>query len=174
MSERMAPASIPPASISPASILAVSFPPLPDPATLTQHDHVVGPFLHGTKARLAPGDQILPGQESNYQAGRISRHVYFTTWESTAAWGAELACALVGSPERGHVYVVEPTGPFEDDPNVTDKRAPGNPTQSYRSRHGLVVRSELLDWQGHTAEQVQAMVEGLERLRAQGLDHIED
>lgn len=151
-----------------------SFPPVPAPATLEDHGHVTGPFLHGTRTRLAPGDRLVPGFGSNYQDGRVLHHIYFTTWEPTAAWGAELASALAGQEGRGHIYVVEPTGPFEDDPNVTDKRFPGNPTRSYRSRHALVVLHEHLDWEGHTAEEIQAMLVGLQRLRAQGLDVIED
>ena len=144
------------------------------PVTLDDHDHVTGPFLHGTKATLFPGDRLEPGRGSNFQAGRVSNNVYFTTLESTAAWGAQLSAALGGEEGRGHVYVVEPTGPFEDDPNVTDKKFPGNPTQSYRTRHPMVVVREVDDWTPHTPEALQAMLEGLERLRAQGLDVIED
>lgn len=152
----------------------IPFPPTPRPATLEDYAHVRGPFFHGTKTQLAPGDRLVPGYGSNYQDGRVANNVYFTTWMPTAAWGAELASALAGSPDRGHVYLVDPTGPFEDDPNVTDKRFPGNPTQSYRSRHALVVVAEVHDWEGHTPEQIQGMLEGLQRLRDQGLDVIED
>ena len=144
------------------------------PVTLDDHEHVAGPFLHGTRAVLSPGDRLVAGRESNFQSGRVSNNVYFTTLESTAAWGAQLSAALGGDEGRGHVYVVEPTGPFEDDPNVTDKKFPGNPTQSYRTRHPMVVVRELDDWTPHTPEALQAMLEGLERLRAQGLDVIED
>jgi rifampin ADP-ribosylating transferase len=89
-------------------------------------------------------------------------------------WGAELATALAGSDERGHVYLVDPLGPFEDDPNVTNKRFPGNVTQSYRSRHPLRVLDEVESWVGHAPEVLQAMLDNLERLREQGLDLIED
>jgi rifampin ADP-ribosylating transferase len=136
--------------------------------------HVSGPFYHGTGAALQPGDQLVPGYGSNFQEGRVSRHIYFAARLETAVWGAELATALAGGPERGHVYVVEPLGPFEDDPNVTDKRFPGNPTRSYRSRDPLRVVDEVEDWPGHPPEVLQAMLDGLARLRAQGLDVIED
>jgi hypothetical protein len=89
-------------------------------------------------------------------------------------WGAELATALAGSDERGHIYVVEPTGPFEDDPNVTNKRFPGNITQSYRTRHPLVVVAEVENWEGHPAEVLDGMLDNIARLREQGLDVIED
>ena len=91
-----------------------------EPVTYEHHDHVSGPFLHGTKARLQPGDELVPGRSSNFQEGRTMNHVYFTTLESTAAWGAQLAAALAGLDSCGHVYAVEPLAPFEDDPNVTD------------------------------------------------------
>jgi rifampin ADP-ribosylating transferase len=92
----------------------------------------------------------------------------------TAAWGAELASALAGSGERGHIYVVEPLGPFEDDPNVTNKRFPGNPTQSYRTRHSLRIVGEVDRWEGHDPEILQGMLDRLALLREQGLDLIED
>ena len=135
---------------------------------------VSGPFLHGTKAVLSVGDELVPGFGSNFHAGRVMNHVYFTTLESTAAWGAQLAAALAGLEERGRIYVVEPTGPFEDDPNVTDKRFPGNPTRSYRTRHPLRVVAELEDWEGHPPEAVQTMLDSLAALRREGRDVIED
>jgi rifampin ADP-ribosylating transferase len=135
---------------------------------------VVGPFYHGTRAVLAPGDELVPGFSSNFQERRVSNHVYFTTLLDTAAWGAQLATALAGLDERGRIYVVEPLGPFEDDPNVTNKRFPGNPTRSYRTRHPLRVVDEVRDWKGHDPEALQAMLDGLARLRQQGLDVIED
>jgi hypothetical protein len=92
----------------------------------------------------------------------------------STAWGAELATALAGSPERGHIYLVEPTGPFEDDPNVTNKRFPGNPTQSYRTKQPLRVVAELTDWQGHDPAVLKGMLDHLAQLREQGLDVIED
>ena len=92
----------------------------------------------------------------------------------TAAWGAELATALAGCGERGHIYLVEPLGPFEDDPNVTDKRFPGNPTRSYRTRHPLRVVGEVDSWEGHDPEVLKGMLDHLALLREQGLDVIED
>jgi rifampin ADP-ribosylating transferase len=135
---------------------------------------VEGPFYHGTKAVLEVGDELVPGHGSNFQAGRVSNNVYFSALVETAAWGAELAAALGGNGGRGRIYVVEPLGPFEDDPNVTDKRFPGNPTQSYRTRHPVRVLGELDGWQGHAPEVVQGMLDSLARLREQGLDVIED
>jgi hypothetical protein len=92
----------------------------------------------------------------------------------TAIWGAELATALTGSHGRGRVYVVEPTGPFEDDPNATNKRFTGNVTRSYRTRHPMVIVDEVQDWEGHPPDVVQGMLENISRLRAQGLDVVED
>jgi rifampin ADP-ribosylating transferase len=144
------------------------------PVTYDTCADVPGPFLHGTKAVLSPGEELVPGHGSNFQEGRVSNHIYFTSLIGTAAWGAQLAAALAGSSERGHVYVVEPLGPFEDDPNVTDKKFPGNPTRSYRTRHSLRVVEELIAWEGHAPDALQAMLDGLARLREQGLDVIED
>jgi len=145
-----------------------------DPVTVDHCAHVAGPFLHGTKATLQVGDELVPGRGSNYQPGRVMNHVYFTTLEETAAWGAELATALAGSPDRGHVYVVEPMGPFEDDPNVTGKRFPGNPTRSYRTRHPLRVTGGVEGWVGHGPEVLAGMLAALAELREQGRDVIED
>jgi rifampin ADP-ribosylating transferase len=142
--------------------------------TYEHHDHVTGPFFHGTRFTFAPGDELVPGQGSNFQDGRVSNHVYFTALVETAVWGAELATALTGTRERGHVYVVEPTGPFEDDPNVTNKRFPGNVTQSYRTRDPMRVVRELETWQGHPPEVLKQMLDHLAQLREQGLDVIED
>jgi hypothetical protein len=136
--------------------------------------HVGGPFYHGTKAVLAVGDELVPGHGSNFHVGRVSNNIYFTALVGTAAWGAELATALAGSHDRGHIYVVVPLGPFEDDPNVTDKKFPGNVTESYRTRDPLRVVGELDDWEGHDPEELRSMLERLARLREQGLDVIED
>ncbi len=144
------------------------------PITFDHCAHVGGPFYHGTKAALAVGDELVAGFGSNFQAGRVMNHVYFSTLVETAAWGAELATALARVDGRGHLYVVEPLGPFEDDPNVTDKKFPGNPTESYRTVHSLRVVAELDEWPGHDPEVVAGMLERLEQLRAQGLDVIED
>lgn len=129
-----------------------------------------GVYLHGTKADLQVGDELVPGRDSNFEDGRVMNHVYFTATLDAATWGAELA---VG-PGRGRIYLVEPTGDFEDDPNVTDKRFPGNPTRSYRSRHPLRVVGEIVDWVGHSPEQLQAMRDGLEAGARDGSAVIED
>ena len=144
------------------------------PVTLERFDHVEGPFFHGTKATLRVGDELVAGQASNFKEGRVSNNVYFAALVETAVWGAELATALAGIDERGRVYVVEPLGPFEDDPNVTNKKFPGNITRSYRSRHPLRVVGEVEDWEGHPPEVLQGMLDNLQRLREQGLDVIED
>ena len=145
-----------------------------EPVTLERHDHVAGPFLHGTRAVLEPGTELVPGFGSNFQSGRISNHVYFTTLVPTAAWGAQLSAALAGEPQPGRIYVVEPLGAFEDDPNVTNKRFPGNPTRSYRTREPMRVVRELEEWEPHPPEALDAMLASLARLREQGLDVIED
>jgi rifampin ADP-ribosylating transferase len=129
-----------------------------------------GVYLHGTKADLVAGDLLVPGRRSNFERGRVMNHVYFTATLDAAVWGAELSAG----PGRGRIYVVEPTGAFEDDPNVTDKRFPGNPTRSYRSREPLRVVGEVRDWPRHTPEELEAMLSGLARLRAQGLDVVYD
>ncbi len=129
-----------------------------------------GTYLHGTKADLAPGDLLVPGRASNFEEGRVSRHVYFTETLDAAAWGAELAAG--DGPAR--IYVVEPTGDVEDDPNVTDKKFPGNPTRSFRSREPVRVVSELTGWAGHSAEQIRAMLDGLADLRRRGAAEILD
>ncbi|MCU1691688.1 MAG: arr [Frankiales bacterium] len=144
------------------------------PVTLDDHAHVAGPFFHGTAAALEVGDELVAGRASNFQPGRVMNHVYFAARLETAVWGAELATALLGQPARGRVYVVEPTGPFEDDPNVTDKRSPGNPTRSFRSRLPLRVVGEVEDWPGHDPEVLQGMLDGLAQLRREGRDLIED
>ena len=129
-----------------------------------------GVYLHGTKADLAVGELLVPGRESNFEAGRVMNYVYFTATLDAAVWGAELA----GGEGRGRVYLVEPTGDFEDDPNVTDKRFPGNPTQSFRSREPLRVVGELVDWVGHSPEKLRAMRDGLAALQRHGKAQIED
>ena len=135
------------------------------PVTYDSCAHITGPFYHGTKSVLTAGDELVPGYGSNFQEGRVSNNIYFTALVDTAAWGAELATALAGSEERGHIYVVEPLGPFEDDPNVTNKRFPGNPTESYRTRSPLRVVGEVDDWKGHDPEVLKGMLDHLAQLR---------
>jgi rifampin ADP-ribosylating transferase len=127
-------------------------------------------YLHGTKADLKPGELIEPGRASNFGDRPVAAFVYLTQTLDAATWGAELA--LGDGP--GRIYLVEPTGPIEDDPNLTDKKFPGNPTRSFRTRHALRVEGELTPWVGHPPEQVQAMKDGLARLAAQGLKAILD
>lgn len=138
------------------------------PVTHEQCDHVTGPFYHGTRHQLQPGDLLIPGHASNYEGGRVSNNVYFSAKLEPAIWGAELAVALAGLKGRGHIYIVEPTGTFEDDPNLTNKKFPGNPTESYRTRAPLRVVSELTGWEGHPPETIQAMLNGLAELRRTG------
>jgi hypothetical protein len=142
--------------------------------TLENYRRIEGPFYHGTKADLGVGDQLVGGYGSNFQQGRVSNNVYFSTLIDTAAWGAEPAAALADTEARGRIYLVEPTGPFEDYPNVTDKRFPGNPTRSYRTRHPLRIIGELTSWQGHEPEALKKMLDSLALLRQQGQDVIYD
>jgi hypothetical protein len=127
-------------------------------------------FYHGTKADLKPGDLIEPGYNSNYGKRENAKYVYLTATLNAAAWGAELALGQ----GRGRIYIVEPTGPIADDPNLTDKKFPGNPTKSYRSRDPLRVTGEVTDWKGHSPEELKAMKDNLERLRQLGVEAIED
>lgn len=127
-------------------------------------------FYHGTRAGLKMGDLIQPGFNSNYGKQKKASYVYLTATMDAAVWGAELA--LGEGP--GRIYIVEPTGPIEDDPNLTDKKFPGNPTKSYRSQSPLRVVGEVTDWQGHTPEQLKAMKDHLERLKQLGIEAIED
>ena len=128
------------------------------------------PFFHGTKADLKPGDLIGPGYASNYGKRNKAAYVYLSATLDAATWGAELA---VGDGP-GRIYIVEPTGPFEDDPNLTDKKFPGNPTQSYRTRDPLRITGEVTDWTGHSPEQLKAMRDHLAHLERLGVEAIED
>jgi rifampin ADP-ribosylating transferase len=127
-------------------------------------------FYHGTKADLKPGDLIQPGFNSNYGQGKKASYIYLTATLEAATWGAELALG----EGRGKIYIVEPTGPIEDDPNLTDKKFPGNPTKSYRSKSPLRVIGEVNDWKGHSEEQLQVMKDHLQELKRQGIEAIED
>lgn len=133
-------------------------------------EYAEGVFLHGTKAELAVGDLLVPGRGSNFEEGRTMNHIYFTATLDAATWGAELAAG----EGRGRIYTVEPTGDYEDDPNVTDKKFPGNPTRSYRSRSPLRVTGELVDWLGHPPERLQAMRDGLAAMQQAGTAEILD
>lgn len=127
-------------------------------------------YFHGTKADLKVGDLIEVGFNSNYRQDGQLNHVYMTATLDAAIWGAELASGA--GAER--IFLVEPTGSIEDDPNLTNKRFPGNPTMSYRSQHPLRIVGAVTGWQGHTPEQIKAMKEGLAKLREQGLDNIDN
>ena len=127
-------------------------------------------YFHGTKADLRPGDFIKVGRASNFATDRPLSWVYFSSTLDAAIWGAELAAG----GERQRIYVVEPTGPVFDDPNLTDKKFPGNPTMSYRSREPLKIIAEVTNWQGHAPDQLKAMKEGLARLAQEGRNTIID
>ena len=129
-----------------------------------------GPFFHGTKSHLAEGDVLGPGRDSNYGGRHQANFVYLTATMDAAVWGAELA---VGEG-RGRIYRVEPTGPYEDDPNLTDQKFPGNPTRSYRTKAPLRVIGEVLEWEGHSPEVLQHMRDHLARLKAEGVEAIND
>lgn len=144
------------------------------PVTYSTCHRVTGPFYHGTKESVEVGAELVAGHGSNFQDGRVSNNIYFSASVESAVWGAELSAALAGDTGRGHVYVVDPVGPFEDDPNLTNKRFPGNPTRSYRTRQPLRVVAELKDWQPHDPQVLNAMLDHLAQLREQGVDIIED
>lgn len=127
-------------------------------------------FYHGTRAALGTGDLISAGYISNYGSRKQAVHVYFSATLDAAIWGAELA--LGEGPER--IYIVEPLGAYENDPNLTDKKFPGNPTRSYRTKYALRITGEVPVWQGHDAEVLQAMKEHLQRLKDQGVEAIDD
>lgn len=127
-------------------------------------------FFHGTKADLKIGDFIESGLNSNYGQNNKAKYIYLTATLDAAIWGAELAL----SEDRERIYLVEPTGTIEDDPNLTDKKFPGNPTKSYRSKHPFKVVGEVTIWQGHSPEQIKAMKDGLAKLKEQGIEAIED
>ena len=127
-----------------------------------------GPFYHGTKADLKPGDLLKPGHHSNFGQRRSANYIYLTATLDAATWGAELG---VGEGP-GRIYRVEPTGPFEDDPNLTDQKFPGNPTRSYRTQAPLRVVDDILDWQPHSPEVLQNMRNHLEELKRRGIEAI--
>lgn len=134
--------------------------------TLDDYWRLTGPFFHGTRASLHVGDELVPGHVSNLRPARVMNNIYFAALLNTAVWGAELAAALAGRDQPGYVY--------EDDPNVTNKRFPGNVTQSYRSRHPLRVMRQVRTFQRHDREALEDMLHALRLLREQGRDVIED
>lgn len=139
-----------------------------------EQNNIASPFaqtyFHGTKADLKIGDLIQVGFNSNYEENRKLKHVYVSATLNTAVLGAELA----SGNGRERIYLVEATGKIEDDPNVTDKKFPGNPTMSYRSEQPFKVVGEVTLWQGRTPEQIKSIKDGLEKLREQGENIILD
>ena len=127
-------------------------------------------YFHGTRADLKVGDLIEVGFNSNYGQKKNAKYIFLTSTLDAAIWGAELAFG----EGRERIYLVEPTGQIEDDPDLTDKKFPGNPTKSYRSIHPFRVVGEVTIWQGHPVEQVKAMKDGLERLKEQGINSLND
>ena len=141
---------------------------------MTYAKDAVPPFYHGTRADLTVGDLLSPGFNSNYAARRLS-FIYFSARLESAIWGCELAKGPKGQEgARERIYIVEPTGAFEDDPNLTDKKFPGNPTCSYRSREPLRILGEVGKWEGHSPAQLQEMKDALARLEAEGKAEIVD
>ncbi|MBP1761224.1 MAG: putative rifampin ADP-ribosyl transferase [Firmicutes bacterium] len=128
-----------------------------------------GPFFHGTKAELKIGDLLEPQHLSNYQ-NKKSNYIYFTATLSAAKWGAELAASNL----KERIYIVEPLGEFENDPNLTDKRFPGNPTRSYRSKSPLKIIAELGSWERHSDEEINQMLSSLKKLSDEGKNVIYD
>jgi rifampin ADP-ribosylating transferase len=129
-----------------------------------------GPFYHGTKADLKAGDLLTAGFSSNYGAGKDANFIYLTAMMD----GAVLAAELAAGEGKCRVFIVEPTGPIDDDPNVTDMKFPGNPTKSFRSKDPLRIVGEVLDWQGHSPELLKGMRDAIEEAGRQGIEAINE
>lgn len=127
-------------------------------------------YFHGTKANLQLGDLIAPGFNSNYGQQKKAKYIFLSATLDAAIWGAELA--LGEAKER--IYLVEPTGTIENDPDLTDKKFPGNPTQSYRSTAPFRVVGEITLWQSHAPEQIKTMKDALLKLKEQGINSLND
>jgi len=127
-------------------------------------------YFHGTKADLKIGDLVQPGFNSNYGKQKNAKYIFLSATLDAAIWGAELA---IGDA-RERIYLVEPTGPIEDDPDLTDKKFPGNPTKSYRSTAPFRVVGEVTIWKGHSSEQIKGMKDALEKLKEKGIDSLND
>ncbi|MFT3680846.1 MAG: NAD(+)--rifampin ADP-ribosyltransferase [Ferruginibacter sp.] len=127
-------------------------------------------YFHGTKAGLKIGDLIEVGYNSNYGQRKNAKYIFMSATLDAAVWGAELAWG----EGKERIYLVEPTGTIEDDPDLTDRKFPGNPTKSYRSAQPFRIVGEVTVWQGHSMEQVKAMKEGLEKLKTQGIQSLND
>ena len=143
---------------------------LRDPAPKARVVDDEGPFFHGTRADVQPGDLLTPGWRSNYGSGRKANHIYLTASQE----GAPLAAALARGDGPGRVYRVEPLGVIEDDPNVTDKRFPGNPTRSYRTREPLRVVEEIHGWTPPPDEQIQTIHARMAELAELGIEAMDD
>jgi rifampin ADP-ribosylating transferase len=133
------------------------------------HTPFIQTYFHGTKADLKLGEFLEVGYNSNFGNQHKAKYLYLTATLDPAVWGAELA---LGN-RRERIYLVEPTGPIEDDPNLTDQRFPGNPSMSYRTQHPLKVVGEVTIWQNHPWDQINAMKEGIAKLHARGIGAIE-
>ena len=127
-------------------------------------------YFHGTRADLKVGDFIEVGFNSNFGQRKNATYIFLTATLDAAIWGAELAFG----EGRERIYLIEPTGPIEDDPDLTDRKFPGNPTKSYRSIHPFKVVGEVTIWKGHPVEQVMAMKDGLAKLNEQGINSLND
>jgi hypothetical protein len=127
-------------------------------------------YFHGTKADLQIGDLIEVGFNSNFGQRKNAKYIFLTATLDAAIWGAELALG------EGHerIYLVEPTGQIEDDPDLTDIKFPGNPSKSYRSTHPFKVLGEVTIWQGHSLEQVKTMKDNVERAKQLGINSLND
>ena len=140
------------------------------PVGLSVDVQEAGPLYHGTKANLKVGDLLEAGKRSNFGSRKKANYVYLTATLDAAIWGAELA---IGEG-KGRVYLVEPTGQIDDDPNLTDKRFPGNPTRSYRTREPLLIVGELTEWEGHPPDVLQNMLNHLEEQKRLGIEAINE
>ena len=138
--------------------------------TKTVHTPLKQTYFHGTKADLQLGDLIEVGYNSNFGKQKNAKYIFLTSTLDAAVWGAELALGT----GRERIYLVEPTGDIENDPDLTDQKFPGNPSMSYRSIHPFKIVGEVTVWQGHSTEQVNAMKEGIAKLDAQGMGSLNE
>ena len=141
-----------------------------DNSIQTTSDPVSETLYHGTKADLNIGDLIEVGYSSNYGSRKKAKYIYLSATLDAAIWGAELA----QGDGKGRIYIVQPTGAIEDDPNLTNKKFPGNPTKSYRSLHPFKVVGEITEWEGHSPERLQQMKDHIAELKRKGIEAIED
>ncbi|WP_339608044.1 NAD(+)--rifampin ADP-ribosyltransferase [uncultured Roseivirga sp.] len=140
-----------------------------NPEMLTVHTPFTQTYFHGTKADLKLGELLNVGYNSNFGKQSKAKYLYFTATLDPAVWGAELALGEM----RERIYLVEPTGSMENDPNLTDQKFPGNPSMSYRTQHPLKVVGEVTLWQSHSPDQLKTMKDGIAKLNEQGIGAIE-